>query len=72
MLCRDYSDTKTTGMTPGVDEVIELGMLKVQYGRENGGARPVAPRAEILISGRVPDWALRYAAMSFSSTRPPT
>ena len=27
-------DTETTGMTPGVDEVIELGMIKFQYGRD--------------------------------------
>jgi DNA polymerase III subunit epsilon len=27
-------DTETTGMTPGVDEVIELGMLKFQYGQD--------------------------------------
>ncbi len=27
-------DTETTGMTPGADEVIELGMIKFQYGRD--------------------------------------
>src|SRR5258708_36739699 len=27
-------DTETTGMTPGADEVIELGMLKFEYGQD--------------------------------------
>ena len=27
-------DTETTGMTPGTDEVIELGMIKFEYGRD--------------------------------------
>ena len=27
-------DTETTGMIPGVDEVIELGMLKFEYGQD--------------------------------------
>jgi DNA polymerase III subunit epsilon len=40
-------DTETTGMTPGVDEVIELGMLMFHYARtgESIGAGQLQPAA---------------------------